>query len=193
MLNAICRLAMAGSLCLFLAACGSSGSMSYTKGTPGDANTNLLDLKLAAGDKVRVTVFGEDKISGDYEIDTAGYVSLPLAGTVLAGGLSKIELERELAKKLSGDYLKSPKVTVQVVNFRPFFILGEVEKPGEYQYRSGMNALSAMAMAGGPTYRASRSSILIQRAGTTDLKEYPLDTTVNILPGDLVRVPERYF
>lgn len=178
---------------VFLAACSSSGSVDYVKGKPGDVSSNLLDLKLAAGDKIRVTVFGEDKISGDYDIDTAGYVSLPLAGSVMAAGLSKPELERELARKLSGDYLKSPKVTVSVINFRPFFILGEVEKPGEYQYRSGMNVLSAMAMAGGPTYRASRSSVLIQRAGTTQLKEYPLDTTVSILPGDLVRVPERYF
>lgn len=184
---------VAGLLFVSLAACGSTNSISYVKGTPGDASTDLMTLKLAPGDKVRVTVFGEDKISGDYDIDTAGFVSLPLAGSVSAAGLTKPELERELAKKLSGDYLKSPKVTVSVINFRPFFILGEVEKPGEYQYRSGMNVLSAMAMAGGPTYRASRSSILIQRAGTTELKEYPLDTTVSILPGDLVRVPERYF
>ena len=187
------KLFLIGVLSLAVSACGSSGSMDYVKGTAGDTNANLLELKLAAGDKIRVTVFGEDKISGDYDIDTAGYVSLPLAGTVMAAGLSKPELEKELARKLSGDYLKSPKVTVSVINFRPFFILGEVEKPGEYQYRSGMNALSAMAMAGGPTYRASKSSILIQRAGTTQIKEYPLDTTISILPGDLVRVPERYF
>ena len=193
MFNSFLRWLAAGCLVLSLAACGSSGSVNYVKGTPGDTSTDLMTLKLAPGDKVRVTVFGEDKISGDYDIDTAGYVSLPLAGSVMAAGLTKPDLERELAKKLSGDYLKSPKVTVSVINFRPFFILGEVEKPGEYQYRSGMNVLSAMAMAGGPTYRASRSSILIQRAGTTELKEYPLDTTVSILPGDLVRVPERYF
>jgi len=193
MFDSFLRWFAAGCFALFLAACGSSGSINYVKGTPGDTSTDLMTLKLAPGDKVRVTVFGEDKISGDYDIDTAGYVSLPLAGSVMAAGLTKPDLERELAKKLSGDYLKSPKVTVSVINFRPFFILGEVEKPGEYQYRSGMNVLSAMAMAGGPTYRASRSSILIQRAGTTELKEYPLDTTVSILPGDLVRVPERYF
>jgi polysaccharide export outer membrane protein len=193
MLKLIQRLFAFVVLTMLVTACGSSGSLDYVKGTPGDVSTNLLELKLSSGDKIRVTVFGEDKISGDYDIDTAGYVSLPLAGSVMAAGLSKPELERELARKLSGDYLKSPKVTVSVINFRPFFILGEVEKPGEYQYRSGMNVLSAMAMAGGPTYRASRSSILIQRAGTTQLKEYPLDTTVSILPGDLVRVPERYF
>lgn len=193
MLRPFFRLCAAACFAIVVAACSSSGSIDYAKGTLGDVSSNLLQLKLAAGDKIRVTVFGEDKISGDYDIDTAGYVSLPLAGSVMAAGLSKPELERELARQLSGDYLKSPKVTVSVINFRPFFILGEVEKPGEYQYRSGMNVLSAMAMAGGPTYRASRSSILIQRAGTTQLKEYPLDTTVSILPGDLVRVPERYF
>lgn len=193
MLSQFCRVFFAILISFAVVACGSSNSIEYVKGTPGDTNPNLLAFKLAPGDKIRVTVFGEDKISGDYDIDTAGYVSLPLAGTVMASGLSKPELERELARKLSGDYLKNPKVTVSVINFRPFFILGEVEKPGEYQYRSGMNVLSAMAMAGGPTYRASKSSVLIQRAGTTQLKEYPLDTTISILPGDLVRIPERYF
>jgi protein involved in polysaccharide export with SLBB domain len=193
MLNSIRRIVLTCLLAGLVAACGSSGSVTYVKGTPGDTSTNLLNLKLAPGDKVRVTVFGEDKISGDYDIDTAGYISLPLAGSVMAAGLSKPELERELARRLAGDYLKSPKVTVSVVTFRPFFILGEVERPGEYQFRSGMNVLSALAMAGGPTFRASRSSVLIQRAGTTELREYPLDATVGILPGDLVRIPERYF
>ncbi|MCX7899317.1 MAG: polysaccharide export protein [Methylocystis sp.] len=148
---------------------------------------------LQAGEKIRVTVFGEDRLSGEYEIDPAGNVSLPLAGTVKAAGLSKAELERELAKKFRGEYLRNPKVTVDVTSFRPFYILGEVGKPGEYPFKSGLNVMSAVALAGGPTYRASRSYVLIQRTGEKDFREYPFSPEVPIEPGDLIRMPERYF
>ncbi len=149
--------------------------------------------RLQAGEKIRVTVYGEDKLSGDYEIDPSGLVSLPLAGTVKAAGLTQPELEAELARKFRTEYLKNPKVTVSIASFRPFYILGEVEKPGEYPYKSGLNVLSATALAGGPTYRASRSTVLIQRVGESSMREYPMSSNVPILPGDLVRVPERYF
>jgi polysaccharide export outer membrane protein len=140
-----------------------------------------------------VTVYGEDKLSGDYEIDPGGFVSLPLAGTVEAAGLSKAEFERVLAKKLRGEYLKDPKVTVDIVAFRPIYVVGEVEKPGEYPFRGGLNVLSATAMAGGISYRGHRSMILIQHAGESGMKEYPISTSVPIFPGDIIKVPERYF
>jgi protein involved in polysaccharide export with SLBB domain len=152
-----------------------------------------VELRLAAGDRLQITVFGEDKLTGEYPIDIGGNVSMPLAGTVKAAGLSKAELERALASKLSGEYLRDPKVTVEVATFRPFYILGEVEKPGEYPYKSGLNVMSAMAVAGGPTYRASNSKILIQRGGVGAFQEVALSPTVAIYPGDLVRVPERFF
>ena len=149
--------------------------------------------RLQAGEKIHVTVYGEDKLSGDYEIDPSGLVSLPLAGTIKAAGLTQTELEAELAKKFRSEYLKNPKVTVSIASFRPFYIMGEVEKPGEYPYKSGLNVLSAAAIAGGPTYRASRTTVLIQRAGENAMREYPLTTKVPVLPGDLIRIPERYF
>lgn len=149
--------------------------------------------RLQAGEKIRVTVFGEDKLSGDYDIDPNGLVSLPLAGTVKAAGLTQAELEAQLATKFRSEYLKNPKVTVAIASYRPFYIMGEVERPGEYAYKSGLNVLSAAAMAGGTTYRASRTNVLIQRAGETAMREYPLTTNVPVLPGDLIRIPERYF
>lgn len=148
---------------------------------------------LQPGEKIKVTVFGEDRLSGEYEIDPAGMVSLPLAGTVKAAGLTKPDLERELAKKFRGEYLRNPKVTVDVASFRPFYILGEVGKPGEYPYKSGLNVMSAIALAGGSTYRASRSNVLIQHIGDNGFREYPLSPTIPVLPGDLIRLPERYF
>lgn len=149
--------------------------------------------RLQAGDKIRVTVFGEDRLSGEFEVDQAGLVSLPLAGTIKAAGLSKQEMERELARKFRGEYLRNPKVTVDIASFRPFYILGEVTKPGEYPYKNGLNVMSAIALAGGSTYRASRSVVLIQHPGEKEFKEYPLSPNIPVQPGDLVRVPERYF
>jgi protein involved in polysaccharide export with SLBB domain len=149
--------------------------------------------KLQPGDKIRVTVFGEDKLSGDYELDQSGQISLPLAGTLTASGLTQTELERALTAKFRSEYLKNPKVTVSIMNLRPFYITGEVQKPGEYAYKSGLNVLTAIAIAGGPTYRASRSSVQIQRGGEASMRDYPLSISVPILPGDVIRVPERYF
>ena len=125
---------------------------------------------LQPGEKIKVTVFGEDRLTGEYEIDPAGDVSLPLAGTVRAAGLSDVQLETALVKKFKSEYLRDPKVTVEVSSFRPFYILGEVEKPGEYPYKGGLNVMSAMALAGGSTYRASRSSVMIQHVGELGFK-----------------------
>ncbi len=138
-------------------------------------------------------MFGESSLSGDYEIDQSGFVSLPLAGTIKAAGFTQPELEQELAKKFRSEYLRNPKVTVTLVSLRPFYIVGEVEKPGEYPYKSGLNVLTALALAGGATYRGSRSNVYIQRVGESGMREYPLSSSVMILPGDLIRVPERYF
>jgi protein involved in polysaccharide export with SLBB domain len=149
--------------------------------------------RLQAGDRIRVTVYGEDKLSGDYQIDQSGQISLPLAGTVEAVGLTQAELEQALAKKFRSEYLRNPKVTVTIATLQPFYLMGEVEKPGEYQYRSGLNVLTALAIAGGPTYRASRNTVQIQRRGETSMRNYPISSSVPILPGDVIRVPERYF
>jgi protein involved in polysaccharide export with SLBB domain len=157
------------------------------------ASGNPNELRLSGGDKVRVTVYGEDKISGEYQIDSGGFVSIPLAGTIQSAGLTKVELEQALVQKLKSEYLRNPKVTVEVISYRPFYVLGEVQKPGEYQFRSGLNVLSAIAIAGGATYRANSSTVMIQRFGSTELKEYPQSPTVLVLPGDVVRVPERFF
>jgi len=149
--------------------------------------------KLQPGDKIRVTVYGEDKLSGDYQIDQSGLISLPLAGTVEAVGLTQSQLEQALSKKFRSEYLRNPKVTVTIATLQPFYLMGEVEKPGEYSYRSGLNVLTALAIAGGPTYRASKNTVQIQRRGETSMREYPISTSVPILPGDVIRVPERYF
>lgn len=188
------RVLVAGAL-MATAACETvepSGQTAAILAGPA-TGANFAEIPLAPGDKLRVTIYGEDKLSGEYQIDPSGSLSLPLAGSIRAAGLSKTELERLIPRRFPADILRNPRVTVEVVSYRPFYILGEVEKPGEYQPRSGLNVVSALAVAGGPTYRASKSRVLIQRGGVGPFQEYPLEPTVPIYPGDLVRVPERFF
>jgi len=152
------------------------------------ASTNLH-----VGDRVKVTVYGEDNLNGVYDVDPAGNVALPLAGPVRAVGRSTRDLEREITRRYRSDYLQDPKVTVDIVALRPFYVMGEAEHPGEFPYRAGLNVISAITTAGGPTYRASRSYVLIQHAGQDVWTEYPMLPTTPVAPGDIIRVPERYF
>src|SRR6266568_5594186 len=144
--------------------------------------------KLQPGDKIRIVVFGEDNLNGEYQLDQSGQISLPLAGTIKVQGLTQTELEQALAKKFRSQYLKNPKVTVTITTLQPYYIVGEVAHPGEFPYRSGLNVLTALAIAGGPTYRASRSTVKIQRRGETTMREYPISASVAILPGDVINV-----
>jgi protein involved in polysaccharide export with SLBB domain len=148
--------------------------------------------RLQAGEKIHVTVFGEASLSGDYQIDPSGFVSLPLAGTIKAAGLSQQQLEQDLAQKFSSGYLKNPKITVSISEFRPFYIVGEVEKPGAYPYNGGLQVLSAIAIAGGTTYRANQSYVLVQHPGESSMREYDMSAPIPILPGDIIQIPRRY-
>ncbi len=151
--------------------------------------------RLGAGDKVRVTVFGEADLSGEFEVSADGTLALPLIGEVKVGGLSLRESERLIGVKLADGYLQNPKVAIDVLNYRPFYILGEVRVPGKYPFETGMTVLTAVTLAGGFTYRADEKDILVIRAGRpggdTTLRPVPLDMPVQ--PGDTIRVTERFF
>ena len=181
------------ALSIGLAVSGCSSIAQVSEADQQQILATSLTPRLQAGEKIRVNVYGEASLSGDYQIDPSGFVSLPLAGTIKASGLTMSELEQALAQKFRSQYLKNPKVTVSVAEFRPFYIIGEIEKPGSYPYTSGLNVLSAIAIAGGTTYRSSKSAILIQHPGEAALREYALDSSVPILPGDIIKVPQRYF
>jgi protein involved in polysaccharide export with SLBB domain len=191
--------AAAGFLLVFCLLAVTGCSASSNLGPVSEAEQNAIieaakgSPRLQAGEKIRLTVYGEASLSGDYQIDPSGYLSLPLAGTVKAAGLTQAELEQELSRKFRSEYLRNPKVTISITEFRPFYILGEIERPGAYPYTSGLNVLSAIAIAGGTTYRGSRSTVLIQHPGEGGMREYPLTSSVPILPGDIIRIPQRYF
>lgn len=180
---------------LMVAGCGAPGS--HGVATQADlaavAAAATAAPRFQGGEKIKITVYNEPSLSGDYDISPNGVVSLPLAGTIKAIGLTQAQLEQELAKKFRSEYLRNPKVTVSIIQFRPIYIVGEVEKQGEYAFKPGLNVLTAMASAGGGTYRANRSYVLIQHFGETGMKEYPQSATTMVLPGDLIKVPERYF
>jgi protein involved in polysaccharide export with SLBB domain len=152
------------------------------------------DYLLGSGDKIKITVFGEPDLTGPYEIDGSGVVAFPLVGQIPAAGGTARALEIGIAKKLSEGYLKNPTVNVEVLTYRPFFILGEVKNPGSYPYKNGLNVLNAVAMAGGYTYRAKSSVWVVTRSGDKSLQEREItngDFTVR--PGDTIVIPERFF
>ena len=148
---------------------------------------------LDSGDKLRVIVFGEADLGGEFVVDDTGFVRLPLVGQIAATGRTVRQLEEDIARKLGAQYLKDPRVSVEVVSHRPFYILGEVNKPGEYPFVAGMSVMNAVAMAGGYTYRANESSVYIKRKGAEEEEKYPADDTTKLKPGDIVNVVERWF
>ena len=160
---------------------------------PAEEGRVLSEYRLGAGDKIRVITFGEDALTGEFYVSGAGKVSLPLVGEVPASGKTIREFQAEVETALKGGYLREPRVSVEVLNYRPFYILGEVNKPGEYPYTNGLTVMNAVATAEGFTYRANRKRVFIKRVDTEDEQEFPLNSTTPVAPGDTIRVVERFF
>lgn len=149
--------------------------------------------RLDSGDRIKVTVYGHDDLSGEFDLDSEGKVSLPLIQDVAASGLSIAELEQAIAGKLSPDFLKHPKVSIEVLNYRPFYILGEINNPGGYPFVNGMTLVKAVALAGGYTYRARTSKVTISRKAEDAQLQIRATADTPVLPGDVIEVPERFF
>ena len=160
---------------------------------PWSAFADAPAYRLGSGDKVRVTVFNEKDLSGDFDVNDQGLVALPLIGQVKVGGLTLSEAENLITQRYGKDYLVNPRVNVEVLNYRPFFILGEVKSPGSYPYVNGMSIVNAVALAGGYTPRANRDRIVVKHASTPGAGEQPVQEDSPVLPGDVIRVHERFF
>ena len=154
---------------------------------------SIPDYRLGSGDKVRVITFGEESLTGEFFVGGSGNISLPLIGEVRAQGLTIAEFQRAIETELQQGYLKEPRVSVEVLNYRPFYILGEVENPGEYPYTNGLSVLNAVATAGGFTYRANNRRVFIKRADDDAEREFPLTPLTPVAPGDTIRIAERFF
>lgn len=183
------RAVLAGLLaCLALL---SAGGLAVAQPSSG---SGIAAYTLGANDKLRVNVFGEDDVSGEFEVDGQGFISFKLVGRVNVLGQTVQQTENLLVDKLrEGGYLLNPRVSIEVLNFRPFFILGEVEKRGQYPYVNGMTVANAVAIAGGYTYRAAKGRVTVQRFNDPQKREQGADEDTIVLPGDIIRVPERFF
>tara|TARA_Y100000588_G_scaffold390385_1_gene495655 strand:+ start:1546 stop:2130 length:585 start_codon:yes stop_codon:yes gene_type:complete len=159
----------------------------------GVSQSSSFEYKLGTGDKVRIIVFEEKDLSGKHEVGGNGYISVPLIGEIKAADLSERGLEKAIKEKLLDGFLKNPRVSVQVLNYRPFYILGEVEKPGSYPYVNGMTIINAVAMGGGFTYRAAEGKIFVTRANDPGQEKVRVNIRDKVLPGDVIRVDERLF
>jgi len=177
-----------GIVCGGVSGCASSvPAQTYEK--PQTSQPYTLD----SGDKLRVTVFGQPDLSGEFAVDGSGMIAIPLIPPVKAGGLTTTELQASIADALSRTLLRNPNVSVQVTEFRPFFILGEVSKAGQYPFVNGMTVQSAVAIAGGFSYRAYQDSVHVTRNVSGRLVEMDVPANAPVLPGDTILVEERYF
>jgi polysaccharide export outer membrane protein len=175
-------------LLLLLNACASTRHMADLPARTQSA------YQLGAGDTVQITVFGEGDLSGTYPVSASGGIDMPLVGTVPAAGLTLSQLQQALVERLDVKAVKSPNVSLSVTAYRPFFILGEVKNPGSYPYVPNMTVLTAVAIAGGFTYRAAQGdiSVIRLREGTTPVEARAFRDT-QVLPGDVVNIFERHF
>jgi len=148
---------------------------------------------LGPGDQLHIIVFGEADLTGDFRIGPSGNLPFPLIGEVEARGLTAPQLGRTIEQRLQEGYVRAPRVSVSISQYRPFFILGEVQTPGTYPYSADLTVMSAVATAGGFTYRANRRRVYIRRAGETEERALDLDGETRVQPGDTVRIGERFF
>lgn len=179
---------------MVLAGCSKSGPPPISSGeryVAGEANGDIYQL--GAGDKIRVIVYNEPQLSGDFSVSSDGDISLPLIGTVKVAGKPIERVSQEVQARLSDGYLRDPRVSMEVATYRPFFILGEVRSPGQFPYLSGLTVMNAIATAQGYTPRARKSTVRIRRFGDQYEQEYVLTPDLRVFPGDTIRLTERFF
>lgn len=158
------------------------------------ASASSIDsYTLGVDDKIRAIVYEETGLSGEFQVGGDGNLALPLVGQIPAVGKTTSQIAQEYQTRLSDGYLRNPRVSIEVVTYRPFFILGEVSTPNRYPYANALTAMNAIATAGGFTPRAERARVFIRRAGTAEERAYELTPDLLVLPGDTIRVGERAF
>ncbi|GEA11482.1 polysaccharide biosynthesis/export family protein [Alteromonas sp. KUL49] len=158
------------------------------------AQVNTLNqYKLGAGDLVRISVYGQDDLTLETLIPDVGVVNYPYLGEIALLGMTISDLESYIYNGLKPDYLVEPSVSVSIVEYRPFFINGEVEKPGGYAFQPGLTIDKAAALAGGYTERASKTKIFIVRDINGEQVTISADRSIAILPGDIISIEQSFF
>lgn len=157
------------------------------------AQRGMLEYQLGAGDMIRIVVFGQDDLSMQTRLPDIGTINYPFLGDIKVVGMTRTELENTIYTGLKGDYLVNPSVSVSIEEYRPFFIHGEVKKPGGYPYQPGLTVAKAAALAGGYTDRASTTSISIAREFNGKMTRMSAVLQDVIHPGDIVTIEQSFF
>jgi len=152
------------------------------------------DYRLGPSDRVRIIVFGQPTLTVEYTLDGNGVLAFPLIGNVDANGLTTSQVQQAIASRLDPDFLRNPSVSAEVITRRPFYVIGEVQKPGNYPYVTDMTVLQAVAMAGGYTYRARQNNLYLKRLDANGrMVRVAATPETKLRPGDTVEIKERYF
>ena len=153
----------------------------------------LNGYRVGAGDRLTIRVLGQRELTGQFIVDAAGQISLPLIHTIKVAGLNSQQIERKVVAKLRGGFLRDPSVSIQVTSMRPFFILGEVNQAGSFPYQPGMTVQNAIALGSGYTPRANHKDVLLTRKSIEGTGTHKVPLTTQLYPGDIVFVRERWF
>jgi len=181
---------LVGISALLLSACASGPAQG---GPVAAAPAGMTGYRLGAGDEIKVTVYGEPDLSGNFVVDGEGEIAMSLIGQAPIGNLTLTEASQSIEARLKDGYLRDPKVTAELVKGRPYYILGEVNKPGEYPFVSGLTVMNAIASAGDFTYRADKGRIMVKSKDSPNEREVELTPTTVVRPGDTIRIRERFF
>jgi polysaccharide export outer membrane protein len=173
-------------LMLPLAACTTTRPTSYPVQTKGP-------YQLDTGDAVRVTVYGDAELTNTYRVDDNGAIAFPLVGPVKVRGETTTTAAARLAGSLANGYMRNPDVAVEIAEYRPFFIQGEVKNSGQFPYVYGMSARAAISTAGGFSETADRNRVMVYRRQGNEMIKGVADLDVPIYPGDTIVVSERWF
>lgn len=184
------KLATAFALAATLSAAGCSG---YRPAPAAFHDAITKPYVLDAGDRIRVTVFGQETLTNTYSVDQSGYLAFPLVGAIAARGYTAQQIEGQIADKLRNGYLRDPDVSVEIDRYRPVFVMGEVGAAGQYSYVPGMTVQKAVAAAGGFTPRANQGNVDVTRTINGEVMTGRVTTTDPLLPGDTIYVRERLF
>lgn len=160
---------------------------------PPTVASAVQPYRIANGDRIKITTFGEDRFTGEFLVHGNGTISFPLFGEIPARGSTPSELSAVIAGRLAPDYLRDPQVTAEVISFRPVYLLGEVARPGQYPYVEGMTMFALFAQAGGLSYRANRKYAYVRHDDQTAEMRVRVESATPVRPGDTIRITQRIF
>lgn len=159
----------------------------------GGVGKGLGNYRLDVGDKIKIHVFGEDDMDVEVRLGPSGDIRYPFLGKIHVAGMTRRQLEKKITRGLADGYLVNPQVRVSLEEFRPFYVNGEVEKPGAYPYRPGLTYRMAISIAGGFKEKADKDEILVIHDGKGKKSRSVTNLDGELRPGDLITVKQSFF